>query len=91
MSKSLTISDELAAALESKRMEAGMPSLDAAAEAWLAHAMALNASDADDLGLSEEALRALIVEGETSGPTVAWDAEAVRNEVRQRFAIRKAG
>jgi hypothetical protein len=91
MSKSLTISDELAAALEMKRKEAGIPSLDAAAEAWLAHALAVNASDADDLGLSEEALRALIVEGETSGPTVAWDAGAVRDEVRQRFANRKRG
>jgi len=91
MSTTLTISDELAAALEAKRQQAGMPTLDAAAEALLADAIALDASDADDLGLSEETLRALIAEGEASGPTVPWDPQAVREEVRRRFAARKAG
>jgi hypothetical protein len=91
MSTTLTISDELAAALEAKRKQAGMPSLDAAAEALLADAIALDAGDAADLGLSDEVLRALIAEGESSGPTSVWDAQAARDEVRRRFAGRKAG
>jgi hypothetical protein len=91
MSKTLTISDELATALEAKRKEAGMPSLDSAAEALLAEAIALNVGSADDLGLSNEALRALIAEGEASGPTVEWDPEADRAEIRRRFAASKAG
>lgn len=86
MSKTVTISDELAAALEAKQKEAGMASLDATAEALLSHAVAQQALDADDLGLSESALRALIAEGDASGPTVPWDATAVRTEVRRRFA-----
>lgn len=90
MTTILTISDELAAALEAKRKEAGMPSLDATAEALLAHAIAVDASDVDDLGLSKDALRALIAEGEASGPTVAWDAAAARDEVRRRYAARSS-
>jgi hypothetical protein len=89
MSTTLTISDELAAALEAKRKQAGMPTIDAAAEALLADAVASDAGDAGDLGLSEEALRSLIAEGEASGPALAWDAQAVRDEVRRRFVARK--
>ena len=91
MSTTLIISDALAAALEAKRQQAGMPSIDAAAEALLTAAIALDAGDADDLGLSQETLRALIAEGEESGPTVAWDMRAVRDEVHRRFAVPKAG
>jgi len=91
MSTTLTISDELAAALEAKRKQAGMPTLDEAAEALLADAIALDAGDADDLGLSEETLRALIAEGEASGPSAAWDAQAAHVEIRSRFAARKIG
>jgi hypothetical protein len=89
MSTTLTISDELAAALEARRERAGMPTLDAAAEALLADAIALEAGDADGLGLSDEGLRALIAEGETSGPAEPWDAEAAREAVRSRFASRR--
>lgn len=88
MSTTVTISDELAAALEAKRQQAGMPSLDAAAEALLADAIASDASDLGAFGLSDDALRAWIAKGESSGPTVAWDAAAVREEVRRRFAAR---
>jgi hypothetical protein len=91
MSIIVTISDDLAAALEAMRKETGMPSLDAAAEAMLSHAILMDASDVDDLGLSEDALRLLIAEGEASGPASSWDPEAVRAEVRRRFAGRKAG
>ncbi|MFM9864313.1 MAG: hypothetical protein ACKVRO_11970 [Micropepsaceae bacterium] len=89
MSTTLTISDELAAALEAKRKQAGMPTIDAAAEALLEDAIASDLSDAADFGLSQEALRALILEGEASGPTVPWDAKAARDEVRRRFAARQ--
>jgi hypothetical protein len=89
MSTTLTISDELAAALEAKRKQAGIPTIDAAAELLLADATDGDASDAGDLGLSEDALRALIAEGEASGPVVAWDAQSVREEIRRRFAARR--
>lgn len=89
MSTTLIISDELAAALEAKRKQAGMPTIDAAAEFLLADAIEADTSDVGNLGLSEEAVRALIAEGEASGPGVAWDAQAVRDEVRRRFAARK--
>lgn len=89
MSTTLTISDELAAALEAKRKQAGIPTIDAAAEFLLADAIEADATDADDLGLSSEALRALIAEGEASGPAAAWDARAAREEIRRRFADRK--
>ena len=91
MSTTLTISDELAAALEAKRKQAGMPTIDAAAEVLLADAIALEGGDTSDLGLTEDTLRALIAEGEASGPTVTWDAQAARDEVRRRFAARKVG
>ncbi len=87
----MTISDALATALEAKRRQAGMPNIDAAAEALLTAAIALDAGDADDLGRSEAALRMLIAEGESSGPTVAWDMRAVRDEIHPRYAARKAG
>jgi hypothetical protein len=89
MSKILTISDELAAALEVKRQQADMPSIDAAAEVLLADALAVDAVNLDNLGLSVEALRALIAEGEASGPAVPWDPEADFAEVRRRFAAGK--
>lgn len=91
MSTTLIISDALAAALEAKRRQTGMPSIDAAAEALLTAAIALDAGDADDLGLSQEALRTLIAEGEGSGPAVAWDMRDVRDQIQRRFAARKAG
>lgn len=86
MATTLTISDELAAVLEAKRKQTGMPTIDAAAEVLLADAITADASDLDDLGLSPEALRKLIAEGEASGPALPWDAKAVRDEVRRRFA-----
>ena len=91
MSTTIRISDELAAALEAKRKQSGMASLDAAAEALLSRAIVLDAADADDLGLPEDMLRAMIAEGEASGPAAPWDPAAVREEVRRRFAARAAG
>ena len=91
MSRTLTISDELAAALEDKRKQAGMPTIDAAAEALLTDAIALEADNAASLGLSDEMLRTLIAEGEASGPGVPWNPEADREEIRRRFVTRKSG
>lgn len=90
MSTTLSISDTLAAALEARRAQAGLPSIDVAAELLLSDAMAADALGAADLALSDEALKALIVEGEASGPVVAWEPQAVRKEVQRRFAARKS-
>ncbi|MFZ4072217.1 MAG: hypothetical protein ACOYJ6_19245 [Caulobacterales bacterium] len=85
----ITISDSLAQALDRKRQEAGLDSLDATAEALLAGAMYVDATDSDRLGYTDDELRALIAEGEASGPAASWDAAAVRGEVRSRFAARR--
>ena len=68
-----------------------MLTIDEAAEALLTDAIAQDVVDADDLGLPEETLRALIAVGEASGPTTAWDAQAAREEMRRRFAAPFAG
>lgn len=91
MSTTLTISDDLALALETRRQQAGMPSLDAAAEVLLADALAGQDAHADGLGLSDEELRALIEDGEASGPPEAWDGQATRKAIRLRFAASRAG
>ena len=90
MSRTLTISDELATALEVKRQQADMPSIDAAAEMLLTDALAQDSENFDHLGLSVEALRAFIAEGEASGPAEPWDPQAAREEARRRFAASKA-
>ena len=90
MSRSLTFSDELATALEAKRQQASMPSIDVAAEVLLADALALDSENFDDIGWSVEALRAFIAEGEASGPAEPWDPQAAREEARRRFAASKA-
>jgi hypothetical protein len=90
MSTTLTISDELAAALEAKRSESGLSSIDAAAEVILADAILASDGDAGDFGLSQESLRVFVAEGEASGPLVEWDAAAAREEIRRRFAARQS-
>ncbi len=89
MSRTLTISDELAAALEAKRQQADMPSIDVAAEMLLADALAADSENLDDLGLSVEGLRAFIAEGLASGPAEPWDPDADFDEIRRRFAASK--
>lgn len=90
MSTTLTISDELAAALEDKRKQSGMPTIDEAAEVLLTDAIAHGVGDAEDFGLPEEDLRSLIVKGEASGPSAAWDSQTARDEVRRLYAKNKA-
>lgn len=91
MSITLTISDELAAALENRREQAGISTINEAAEFLLSYALEANAADFDDLGLSQESLRALVIEGEASGPALAWNRQSVREEIRRRFAARQSG
>jgi hypothetical protein len=85
MSTAITISDGLAAALDRKRQEAGLDTIDAAAAELLAGAMLPDPADANSLGYSDDQLRAPIAEGEASGAAVAWDSAAVHDEVRRRF------
>jgi hypothetical protein len=88
MSMTITISNSLAQALDRKRQEAGLDSLDAVAEALLAGALYADATDAARLGYTDDELRAGIAEADASGAAVAWDAAAIRDEVRARFAAR---
>ena len=91
MSTTLTISDQLAVALEARRRQAGLPSLDAAAETLLSDALAGQDAHSDGLGLSDEALRELIQDGEASGPSETWDGQAARKAIRLRFDASRAG
>ena len=89
MARTVTISDDLATLLEERRRQAGYPSLDAAAEAYISHGLIANdASDAHSDGRSDDELRALIDEAEASGPELAWDAAEVKREVLRRYAER---
>ncbi len=92
MSKTVTISDDLAALLEARRRAAGYASLDATAEAFITKGLAANDPSEDhDLGRANDELRALIDEAEASGPVVAWDGAAVKAEVLRRHAVRERG
>jgi hypothetical protein len=85
MSRTVTISDELAARLEKVRTEEGFATLDAAAEALIVEGLD-ELDDWDEATVAE--LRALIAEAEAGGPSKAWDAKAVRAEVLRRHAQR---
>ena len=89
MSRTVTISDDLAQLLEERRKQAGYPSLDAAAEAYISHGLIANdASDDHSDGRGDKELRALIDEAEASGPEVTWDAAEAKREVLRRYAAR---
>ncbi len=89
MAKTVTISDDLAALLEARRRTAGYPSLDATAEAFITQGLAANdASDDHSAGYTDDQLRALIDEGEASGPVVDWNGAVVKAEVLRRYAMR---
>jgi hypothetical protein len=75
--------------LEARRKEIGYPSLDATAEAFIAHGLIANElSDDHSDGRAPEELRALVDEAEASAPEVAWDGAAVKAEVLRRYAAR---
>ncbi|MFT3728529.1 MAG: hypothetical protein QM759_11950 [Terricaulis sp.] len=83
MPKSVTISDELAAAIEEHRRSEGEASLDAAAETLISRGLATEIEDMP--GWTVEELRAAIEEAEASGPSVPWDPAEVRAEVVRRY------
>lgn len=85
MSRTVTISDELAARLEKLRAEEGFASLDAVAEALMGEVLQDGDEEWDEETLVE--LRALIAEADAS-PTADWDGAAVRAEVLRRHALR---
>lgn len=89
MTRTVTISDDLAARLEQRRAESGFASLDAAAEALIAYGLAADDVDDDHMdGRSAEDIRGLIAGAEASGPVVDWDPKAVKAEVLRRYAER---
>ena len=90
MSKTVLISDDVAALLEKQRKLDGLPSLDAAAEAYIIHGLLADGPEDDHSdGRSVDELRALIQEAYDSGPAEPWDAEEMKAEVRRRYAERK--
>ena len=89
MSKTVTISDDLAALVEARRRAAGQPTIDAAAEALIAHGLIADAEGDHSVGRSDEELRALIDEAEASGPAEQWDAASARAEALRRYAARR--
>lgn len=91
MSKTVTISDDLAAVLEARRRASGHPSIDAAAESLIARGLLAEAEDDHSAGRTVEELRALIDEADASGRTEPWDAAAARAEVLSRYAARRSG
>lgn len=90
MTKTLTISDDLAELIEARRRAAGYSSLDAAAEALITHGLVADAADDHNAGYSDDELRALINEAEASGPSEPWDAAKAKAEVLRRYAQRGA-
>jgi hypothetical protein len=87
MSKTVTISDDVARRLEARRAEGGFATLDAAAEAVLLNGLESGAANDDHLdGRSVEEIRALIAEADASGAAVEWDASAIRAEVLRRYS-----
>jgi hypothetical protein len=91
MSKTVTISDDLAALLEARQRLAGYPPLDATAEAFITHGLMANEADDDHSdGRTNAEFRVLLDEAEASGASVAWDAAAVKAEVLRRYAAGRA-
>jgi hypothetical protein len=88
MSKTVTISDDLAALVEARQRAAGHPTIDAAADVLIAHDLVVDAEGDYSAGRTDRNLRALIDEGENSGPAERWDTASVRAEVLLRYAAR---
>jgi hypothetical protein len=78
MSRTVRISEEVAALLEERQKRAGYPSLDETAEAFIVRGMANDVSDDHSAGHTDDELRALIDEADASGESIAWDTVAVK-------------
>lgn len=91
MSKTVTISDDLAAVLEARRRASGHASIDAAAESLIARGLVAEAEDDHSAGRTVEELRTLIDEADASEPAEPWDPVTARVEVLRRYAERRRG
>jgi hypothetical protein len=89
MGKTVTISDELAALVEARQRAHGLSTIDAAAEALIAHGLVANVEDDHSAGRTDDELRALIDEAEASGPMGPWDPASARAEALRRYASRR--
>lgn len=88
MSKTVRISDDLAALVDARRRASGDVTIEATVESLIVRGLFLETED-HSAGRSDEALRSLIDEAENSGPAELWDAEAVRAEVLRRSTARR--
>jgi hypothetical protein len=89
MSKTVTISEDLAKRLEERRQETGQSSLDEVAASLMEEALEFDDELDPNCGYTVEELRALIEEGEASGPAIEWEPGALRAEVMRRAALRQ--
>jgi hypothetical protein len=90
MSRTVTISDDLAALVEARQRAGGHPSIDAAAEALIALGLIADAGENHSAGRSDDELRALVDEAEASGAAEPWDAAEAKAEVLRRFAVHRS-
>ncbi|HEY2710334.1 MAG TPA: hypothetical protein VGI95_20015 [Caulobacteraceae bacterium] len=90
MTKTVTISDDLALRLEQRRKENGGESLDDVAEAVIVLGLVYDEAEFDEnAGYADEELRTMIAEGDASGPAEPWSAAELTAEVRRRQAARQ--
>ncbi|HEY1750815.1 MAG TPA: hypothetical protein VGG29_06105 [Caulobacteraceae bacterium] len=85
----MKISDDLAVRLEERRRETGQGSLDEVASSLMEEALDFDDELDPNCGYTDEELRALIAEGEASGPAVEWAPGALRAEVLRLAALRR--
>ena len=89
MSRTVTISDDLALQLEERRRLTGQGSVDDVAEALIAESLAFDGIEMDaDAGYTVDELRALIAEADASGPAETWSPGEASAEIRRRHAAR---
>jgi hypothetical protein len=88
MSRTVTISDDLAERLEARRLETGQGSLDETATSLMEEALEFDDELDPNCGYTVEELRALIAEGDASEMTEFRSAAEVSAEIRRRFAER---
>jgi hypothetical protein len=89
MSKTVTISDDLAARLEERRRETRQGSLDEVAASLMEEALEFDDELDPNCGYTDEELRALIAEGEASGFAEPCSAAELSAEIRRRYAERR--
>jgi hypothetical protein len=83
------ISDDLAQRLEERRLETGQGSLDEVAASLMEEALEFDDELDPNCGYTVDELRALIAEGEASGPAVDWTPGELTAEVKRRYALRQ--